>query len=93
MKTSNQQEHLVVCFFVIIDQEFHCYNAFLLLDLLASLHSTNVFFLSFLAAGLFCIFQVKRETMQSECAFKLNLPIGFTWISTCKTHQDYLSVG
>ncbi|KAI1239672.1 m7GpppN-mRNA hydrolase, partial [Lamprotornis superbus] len=41
--------------------------------------------------GLFCTFQVKRETMQSECVFRLNLPIGFIWISTCKTHQDYLS--
>ncbi|GCC31288.1 hypothetical protein chiPu_0009745 [Chiloscyllium punctatum] len=45
------------------------------------------------AADSFCTFQVKKETMRSEYAFRLSWPIGFTWTSTCRTHQDCLSVG
>lgn len=89
----DHQEDLLVCCSVLMDQEFHCCNAFLFLDLLKLIDFANLTLHSFLAADLFCTFQVRRETMQLECVFRLNLPIGFTWISTCKTHQDYLSVG
>lgn len=65
------------------------------LSRLKSLQSVNVILICFLflTADLFCIFPARKETMLSECVFKLSLPIGFTWISTCRTHQDYLSVG
>lgn len=92
MKTFAVQNTRRICFSVFTDQEFLCCNTFFLLDCFKSKDLANNIFSSS-TADLFCTFQVKRETMQSECVFRLNLPIGFTWISTCKTHQDYLSVG